>query len=81
MVLRHESIHVVQNNLGHTILPERTLSPLVHHMVSGGEVLLTVTHYHPDDVAAELEARVLQNLPEPAIAYLVLTSALERTSS
>ena len=72
-VLRHESIHMIQHNLGQNILPEETLSPLVATLPEG-DVLFVISHYHEDDIQAELEARVLQDLPSPIIAFGILTS-------
>ena len=72
-VLRHESIHMIQYNLGRNILPEAALSPLVATLPEG-DVLFVISHYHEDDIQAELEARVLQDLPSPIIAFGILTS-------
>ena len=73
VVLRHEAIHSIQHNLGRNILSKDTLSSQAEKLPEG-DILFIISHYHPDDIEAELEARVLQDVPSPILALGIITS-------
>ena len=72
VVINHEVVHLIQEKLGvDTLLPAPVVSYLVHHNLSESEVLPVLVHYSESGyINAELEARLLQKLPDSAIMMM-----------
>jgi len=85
-VLKHETIHVIQDNLAKnesdTILSEPHLTNLVRSRVDSEEALGVILNYNEDFVNQELEARALDDLPSPIISvWLVVSTILNKVSA
>ena len=70
-VVNHEIIHLIQNNIGGTILPPELLDELVQDYMTDEEILLVVTVYaNSDYIDEEFEARLLSDLPSGIIMMM-----------
>ena len=70
-VVNHEIIHLIQNNIGGTILPPELLDELVKDYMTDEEILLVVTVYaNSDYIDEEFEARLLSDLPSGIIMMM-----------
>lgn len=63
-IIRHEMVHLIQNNLGRTtsLIPDAVMTPMVRWLMDDREVM-TVLLYEEEDIDQEFEARLLSNLP------------------
>ena len=63
-IIRHEIVHLIQNNLGRTtsLIPDAVMTPMVRWLMDDREVM-TVLLYEEEDIDQEFEARLLSNLP------------------
>ena len=70
-VVNHEIIHLIQNNIGGTILPPEMLDELIKDYMTDEEILLVVTVYaNSDYIDEEFEARLLSDLPSGFIMLM-----------
>ena len=70
-VVNHEIIHLIQNNIGGTILPPEMLDALIRDYMSDEETLLVLTVYANSDYTdEEFEARLLADLPSEIIMMM-----------
>ena len=86
LVLNHEIIHVIHNNLGfnedQTLIPEPYFSDLVREFLDPNEVMLVIsTPGYDSYLNQELEARLLSKLPRDVIMVMLAASEDYGTTS
>ena len=69
-VENHEIVHLIQANIGGNIFTQEVLDSLVSTNISERELLAVISVYPEDEVAGELEARLLQTMPREVIMLL-----------
>ena len=70
-VVNHEIIHLIQANIGGTILPPEFLDAMVKEYLTDSEILTVLTVYaNSGYVDEEFEARLLSDLP-PAFIMMM----------
>ena len=70
-VVNHEIIHLIQFNIGGTILPPEMLDALIRDYMSDEEILMVLTVYENSNYTdEEFEARILSDLPSSFIMMM-----------
>ena len=78
-IIRHEMVHMIQNNLGRTtsLIPDAIMTPMVRWLMDDREVM-TVLLYEEEDIDQEFEARLLSNLPNWSLGAALWLSERHR---